>query len=121
MDDIQSNHLILVTEKYVKDTMALKTGRLTIAHDFKHVDRVRNWALIIAREELFIDLELVEITALLHDIGLAYLHEGAERYEHGQLGSDIAVTFLKKNSAFSDEKIKQIADAIKHHSLVQNP
>ena len=42
-----------------------------VAHDFKHADRVRNWALHIAKREGYEDLETVEIAALLHDIGLS--------------------------------------------------
>ena len=40
------------------------------SHGFKHVKRVRNWALLIAKKEGYKDLEMVEAAALLHDIGL---------------------------------------------------
>ena len=38
------------------------------SHDFFHVERVRNLALQIAVKEGIKDLELVELTALLHDV-----------------------------------------------------
>ena len=84
-----------------------------VAHDFKHVDRVRRWALRIAEEEGFEDLEIVEIAALLHDIGLPYV--GEERDKHGQMGAEIAGRFLKEDSALTEEKIGQITSAIKYH------
>lgn len=97
--------------------MVQQEGTMTIAHDFKHIDRVRNWALVIADAERFPNLEIVEVTALLHDIGLSHLNEGDERKEHGPLGAEIAKTYLRANSSLSAEQIDQIADAVYYHSL----
>lgn len=109
--------LILKTENYARKVMSQQEGITMIAHDFKHVDRVRNWALVIADVERFPNMEMVEVTALLHDVGLSHLNEGVERIQHGPLGAEIAKTFLKGNSSLSAEQIDQIADAIHHHSL----
>lgn len=38
------------------------------SHDFHHIERVRNLSLQIAAREGIKDLELIELTALLHDI-----------------------------------------------------
>jgi uncharacterized protein len=97
-------------EDYVRATM---TG--AVAHDFKHVDRVRRWALRIAKEEGFEDLEMVEVAALLHDIGLPHVDEESEREKHGQVGAEIAERFLKENSSFTGEQIGQITSAIRYH------
>jgi len=86
-----------------------------VAHDFKHVDRVRRWALRIAEEEGFEDLEIVEVAALLHDIGLPSVDEESERNKHGQVGAEIAARFLKEKSVFTEEQIEHIALAIRHH------
>ena len=86
-----------------------------VAHDFKHVDRVRHWALRIAEEEGFEDLKMVEVAALLHDIGLPYVDEEKERDKHGQVGAEMAVRFLKENLTLTEEQIEQIASAIRHH------
>jgi len=95
-----------------------------VAHDFKHVDRVRHWALHVAREERFKDLEIVEVAALLHDIGLPYVDEKSERSKHGPVGAEIAERFLKENCAFTEEQIEQITSAIRYHgsrpSLVED-
>ena len=101
---------IKTVEAYVRSTM---TG--VAAHDFKHVDRVRHWALRIAREEGFEDLEIVEVAALLHDIGLSSVDEEKERDKHGQVGAEIAVRFLKNNLDLTEDQIEQITSAIRHH------
>ncbi|HEY41785.1 MAG TPA: HD domain-containing protein [Dehalococcoidia bacterium] len=97
-------------EDYVRSTM---TG--AVAHDFKHVDRVRHWALRIAKEEGFEDLEMVEIAALLHDIGLPYIDEESERGKHGQVGAEITGRFLDENFDLTEEQIEQITSAVRHH------
>jgi putative nucleotidyltransferase with HDIG domain len=104
MEEIQQ------TEDYVRSTM---TG--AVAHDFKHADRVRCWALRIAGEEGFEDLEIVEVAALLHDIGLPYVDEESERYRHGRIGAEIARRFLKENLSLTEEQINQITLAIRYH------
>ncbi|MEM8534799.1 MAG: HD domain-containing protein [Chloroflexota bacterium] len=86
---------------------------LKLAHDFKHVDRVRRWALLIAYEERFSDLEIVEATALLHDIGLAYVEH---RRDHAQVGAELATQFLTEHHLFAASEITMIAEAIRYHS-----
>jgi uncharacterized protein len=58
-------------ERYVREEL----GGESSGHDWHHVDRVRNVALAIAREE-GANLYKVEITALLHDIGDPKLYNG---------------------------------------------
>jgi uncharacterized protein len=80
------------------------------------VDRVRHNALIIAKAEGFGDLAIVEATALLHDIGLAYID--GERSQHGPVGAEIAARFLREQQAFAEDEIANIAKAIHNHSLI---
>jgi putative nucleotidyltransferase with HDIG domain len=103
-------------ERYVKQSMgAVNAPDLRIAHDFKHVDRVRRWALKIAAHEGLQDLEIVEAAALLHDIGLTRV--GIEqRGRHAQLGAEVAAQFLRQHRLFTEEEIETVADAICHHS-----
>ncbi len=83
------------------------------AHGYTHLDHVRNWALKIAKEEGFEDLQMVEAAALLHDIGLPF----AEKVNmHGEVGAKIASDFLRKNNLFDEGKIEEIAHAIKYHN-----
>ena len=48
------------TEAYVREVMSKQTLSMAIAHDFKHVDRVRNWSLVFARGEGYAYLTVVE-------------------------------------------------------------
>jgi len=114
---MKRSNLITIIEAYVKKEMTAKHSDLMIAHDYKHVDRVRNWALTIAKSESFKDLELVEVTALLHDIGLGQMSERVERKNHALVGAEIAREFLKGNSILSSGQIELITDAISYHSL----
>ena len=83
-------------ENYVVRTMGkVENPDLRIAHDFKHVDRVRRWALHIARDEGYADLALVEAAALLHDIGLAHV---TERSDHGGVGAEGNFSFWGSGS-----------------------
>jgi uncharacterized protein len=103
-------------EKHVRQTMGTVTAPdLRIAHDFKHVARVRRWALQIAKREGLEDLALVEAAALLHDIGLACV-EVEKRSQHAQVGAEMAAQFLHEERLFTAEEIEIIADAIRCHS-----
>lgn len=112
-----SDGLIRLTEDYVKKAMSKKKGRLLIAHDFNHIDRVRNWAVWIAREENFRNLDIVEITALLHDIGLVNVTSENDRGNHGANGAEIASRFLTENFSLTNEQIEQITSAIRYHNV----
>jgi uncharacterized protein len=104
-------------EDYVRQSMStVAAPDLRIAHDFKHVDRVRCWALRIAKNEGLEDLEIVEAAALLHDIGLACI-KVEQRSQHAQVGAEIAAQFLHRQQLFTDKEIEAITDAIRCHSL----
>jgi putative nucleotidyltransferase with HDIG domain len=103
-------------ESYVRRSMSTVTAPdLRIGHDFKHVDRVRGWALRIASSEAVQDLELVEAAALLHDIGLTRV-EVDQRGQHAQVGAEIAGQFLHEHQMFTEDEIGIITDAIRCHS-----
>lgn len=102
-------------ERYVQGVMtgAYVANDLRIAHDLKHVDRVRRWALHIARKEGYGNLEIVEAAALLHDIGLAYVKE---RSQHAAVGAEVAARFLREQELFSAQESAEITEAIRLHS-----
>src|SRR6185369_719539 len=82
-----------------------------VAHDYKHVDRVRHWALKIAQQEQYSHLDWVEAAALLNDIGLA----SGGRKHHAEVGATLAAEFLREHSLFEESAIQEIAYAIQHH------
>lgn len=98
--------------KFIEDyTRKVLFDRVT--HDFTHADRVRKWALYIAKKDGFKDLEIIEATALLHDIGR---DSEKEKRMHGKRGAEIAHKFLHENSLFSRTEIKEIVNAIRFHN-----
>lgn len=103
---------IEMIEIYVKQLMdTVVSPDLRIAHDFKHVDRVRGWALRIAKGE-GLDLELVEAAALLHDIGLTSV-KVEQRGKHAQIGANLAKKYLEEQKLFTDGEIEFIVEAIR--------
>jgi len=79
------------------------------AHDFKHVNRVRKMALKIAKKEKY-DLFLVELAALLHDVGRF------KGEDHARISALFSEKFLKKFKDIKPEERKKIVRAIKVHS-----
>jgi len=106
-------------EHYVRKAMdAAQDPDLRLAHDYKHVDRVRRWALHIAGEEGYGDPRLVEAAALLHDIGLAHLALGIPRSQHGVVGAEVAARYLQQEDLFSDADQSAIVEAVGCHNVL---
>ncbi len=103
-----SNRVQLI-EEYAQSLMIGE-----VAHDYKHVDRVRGWALKIATQEGYPHLDRVEAATLLHDIGLS----SRDRKHHGEVGAQLATVFLQNHQLFDEAAISEIANAIRYHSSV---
>lgn len=88
--------IIKKTELFVKKTLSEdSTG-----HDWWHIHRVRNLAKRIAREE-GADIFLVELAALLHDIGDYKFFKGDEEAGAAKVGEwlsslEISPSFIDK-------------------------
>jgi hypothetical protein len=109
---MKSNRIQLI-EQYARQVMDEQlTGDLGLAHNYGHVDRVRNWAVKLAKAEGFADLEMVETAALLHDIGLAFV---TERRLHGEVGAEKTAEFLRSRQLFPEEQISEICEAVRCH------
>jgi uncharacterized protein len=100
-------------EDYARQMMEGGDARHRLAHDYKHADRVRRWAVRIADEEGYERGAMVEAAALLHDVGLAVV---TERGRHAEEGAGLAAEFLLRGSYFSEGEIEEIARAIRAHS-----
>jgi uncharacterized protein len=81
-------NLIDKTILFVKETLAQAEG----GHDWFHIERVYKNALLIAASENC-DLEIVQLSALLHDIADSKFHDGDET-----IGPNTARTFLESEN-----------------------
>jgi uncharacterized protein len=93
-------------ESIVKEKMFALKGT---AHSYEHVNRVVKIATFLARNEKA-NVELVEIGALLHDIGWA------EGKPHNETGAKLANKILKEID-YPKEKSEKIVGIILHHPL----
>lgn len=85
---MNASNLIEKTIRFVKETLAQAEG----GHDWFHIERVYKNALLIAASENC-DLEIVQLSALLHDIADSKFHDGDET-----IGPKTARTFLESEN-----------------------
>ncbi|MFA6988431.1 MAG: HD domain-containing protein [Candidatus Gastranaerophilaceae bacterium] len=84
-----------------------------IVHGIEHVDRVRKWAIKIGKIEKSVDMFILEVTALLHDIGRAYEKEmGLNHWEAGRI---VAKKYLESLNFFSKNEIDAISQTVYEH------
>jgi len=81
-----TEHIIEQTTEFVKETLKNAEG----GHDWFHIQRVFNTAKEIAKEE-DVDILVVSLGALLHDIADSKFHNGDET-----VGPKVARQFLEK-------------------------
>jgi uncharacterized protein len=86
------NNLIDITKAFVKAQLAQAEG----GHDWFHIERVYNNALLIAKGEEC-DLLVVELGALLHDVADSKFHDGDET-----VGPSMAWQFLAAQKVDED-------------------
>lgn len=79
------NNLIENTKGFVKEQLKNAEG----GHDWFHIERVYNNAMLIAKTEKC-DIQIVALGALLHDIADSKFHNGDEK-----VGPRVASEFLK--------------------------
>jgi uncharacterized protein len=79
-------------------------------HNWFHMERVYNNALLIAKEETC-DLEVVQLAALLHDIADSKFHDGDET-----VGPKVARAFLTSENV-SEETINHVVAIIENISF----
>lgn len=106
---MNKKEILKKVEDYVKKAMKQLNNE---AHGFFHVDRVRKWALKIAKEEGGVNLFLLEVAALLHDIGRVKESKTVDHYEAGE---KIARKFLQELNYFSPSEIDLICRGVYLH------
>lgn len=100
------DQLIKITKSFVKETLKTAEG----GHDWFHIERVYNNALLISKTE-DVDLFVVKLGALLHDIADSKFYDGDET-----LGPKLACEFLFKQNVDS-LVIEHVVNIIKHISF----
>ena len=103
---IKESPLIIVTKNFVQQELANAEG----GHDWFHIERVYKNALLIAEDE-DVNLEIVALGALLHDIADAKFHQGDET-----VGPKKAQQFLQQQNVES-ATIEHVIKIIEHISF----
>lgn len=99
--------VINVTAKYVREAL----GHESTGHDWWHVHRVRKMSMRIAKEEKDVDLYVVQLAALLHDI------EDWKFHSHScYVGSKLARKWLE-NLEVEENIISHVCKIIKDISF----
>jgi uncharacterized protein len=100
-------------EKIIVNTISFVKKELKNAeggHDWFHIERVLNNTILISREEK-VDVFIVSLAALLHDIADPKFYNGDET-----IGPRVASEFLKKQKV-SSSIIEHVVNIIKHISF----
>lgn len=100
------NNLIDITKAFVKAQLAQAEG----GHDWFHIERVYNNAMLIAQGEAC-DLLVVQLGALLHDIADSKFHDGDET-----VGPSMAWQFLAAQNV-PEETIIHVVNIIENISF----
>ena len=103
---IKETPLILATKTFVQQELANAEG----GHDWFHIERVYKNALLIAEEE-DVNLEIIALGALLHDIADAKFHQGDET-----VGPKKAQQFLQQQNV-EPATIEQVIKIIENISF----
>ncbi len=104
-----------LVEEYAKDQM-VKLG----VHGWPHVKRVERLCILLSKaEKKNVDMEILRVAALLHDVA-KHLEKEDNSKDHGETGASMARDFLKTIS-FSEEKISLVSRAIRVHTHREEP
>lgn len=103
-----TSHLLIEnTIRFVQDTLKNAEG----GHDWWHIHRVYLNAKKIAGKEAGVDMEIVLLAALLHDIADSKFHDGNE-----EIGPDMARNYLI-SQGFEGQKIDHVVEIIRNISF----
>jgi uncharacterized protein len=98
--------LIEDLERVVKEKMSPLEGT---GHSYEHVDRVVKIAILLAKKEKA-DLELVQVGAILHDVGRCV------GQPHNETGAKLASEILN-NLQYPPEKTKKVVRIVLLHDI----
>ncbi|TSC95225.1 MAG: uncharacterized protein CEN87_237 [Parcubacteria group bacterium Licking1014_1] len=99
-------------EKIKEEAKKMLEG-INSCHEWEHTERVYNLAMKMGRKEN-VDLEVLGISAILHDIARKEQDELSGKICHAERGAILAKQILEKHR-FQKEKIENIAHCIETH------
>jgi len=105
-----NQEIISKTTQFVKETLAGAEG----GHDWWHIYRVWKTAEHIAKEESGVDMLVVELGALLHDIADEKFHSGDEEVGPRMTSEFLITLNLDKNT------IEHVENIVRHISFKKN-
>jgi uncharacterized protein len=82
-------------------------------HDWEHVKRVYNLCLHLGKKENA-NLEILKLSALLHDIARPIEDESKGEKDHAIIGAKMATDILR-DSGYNEDLISQVAHCIETH------
>ncbi len=89
-------------------------------HGYSHTERVYELSLQIGKK-LDVNLLILEIAALLHDIGRKNKNETTSSKNHAELSAEMASNFLNSyDFKLSQEEVDNIIHCIRAHSFSNN-
>lgn len=103
---IESN-LVNATIRFVKKQLENAEG----GHDWFHIERVYKLAIRIAEKEADVDVLVVQLAALLHDIADSKFHDGDET-----IGPRLAREFLSEQQ-LAEDQLEQVIAIIENISF----
>ena len=104
------------TLSIVKQYTIEKTAKDDI-HGFSHITRVLNLCLEIGKK-LGANLHVLEIAALLHDIGRESENQDIHNRNHAELSAEMSLVFLRSQDfQISQDELDNIIHCIRAHSF----
>jgi len=86
-------------------------------HGFSHVERVYDMCIRIGKD-LNVNMRILKISALLHDVGRKMADNSAKLNNHAEVSAEMAVEFLSADELnLSQDDIDGVVHAIKAHSF----
>ncbi len=107
------NHIKKETIKKIELEAKKFFKKASGCHDWTHIERVRNLALKIGKKEKA-NLNVLEISALLHDIGRSEEMKKKGKFCHAEKGAELAKIILEKYKITEIDK-KNILHCIISH------
>lgn len=101
------SNLVNTTIRFVKKQLQHAEG----GHDWFHIERVYKLALRIAEKEADVDVLVVQLAALLHDIADSKFHDGDET-----IGPRLAREFLTEQQ-LAEDQLEQVIAIIENISF----